>query len=396
METNSQIAKTAVKPAERTNHVTEYYFSRKRKEIEHMKESGLDVIELGIGSPDRPPSGNVIEALHSNALKPGNHGYQSYTGIQALRAGFSVWYKKYFNVELDPSGEILPLIGSKEGIMHISMAFINDGDEVLVPDPGYPAYAAATKLAGGNVRYYDLTEENGWLPDLDRIEAGGVENVKIMWINYPHMPTGKRASKNDFCNLVAFARKHNILLCNDNPYSFILNNEYLSILSVEGAKDIALEMNSLSKSHNMAGWRIGMVAGNKEYINAILKVKSNMDSGMFQPMQAAAAEALNAPDEWYDVVNEAYKKRRKVAEEIMASLGCRFDEKQSGLFLWGKIPSYYQNSEELTELLLHKANVFITPGFIFGKNGNNYIRISLCATEEVLNNALNRIKTVIN
>jgi LL-diaminopimelate aminotransferase len=396
MEEKINTGKIAVKPAERTNHVSEYYFSTKRKEIEQMKESGLDVIELGIGSPDRPPSDAVIETLYSNALKPVNHGYQSYTGIQALRAGFSDWYKKYFNVELDPSGEILPLIGSKEGIMHISMAFINDGDEVLVPDPGYPAYAAATRLAGGRVRYYDLTQENDWLPDLNSIESEGVENVKIMWINYPHMPTGKRASKIDFSNLVAFACRHNILLCNDNPYSFILNNDYLSILSVEGSKDIALEMNSLSKSHNMAGWRIGMVAGNKEYISAVLKVKSNMDSGMFQPLQAAAAEALNAPDEWYDAVNEAYRKRRKVAEEIMISLGCRFDEKQSGLFLWGRIPEFYNNSEDLTEFLLHKANVFITPGFIFGKNGNNYVRISLCATEEVLNKALNRIKTVIN
>jgi len=280
--------------------------------------------------------------------------------------------------------------------MHISMAFINDGDEVLVPDPGYPAYAAATKLAGGTVRCYDLTEENDWLPDLEGIEKQGVGNVKMMWINYPHMPTGKRATKNDLGKMVAFARKHNILLCNDNPYSFILNNDYLSILSVDGAKDIAIEMNSLSKSHNMAGWRIGMVAGNKEYINAILKVKSNMDSGMFQPLQAAAAEALNAPDEWYDEVNEAYRKRRKVAEEIMKTLACSFDERQSGLFLWGKIPACYHNSEELTEFLLHKANVFITPGFIFGKNGDNYIRISLCATEEVLTNALNRIKTIIN
>jgi len=396
MEENIAVSKTAVKPAERTKHISEYYFSRKRKEIEQMKESGLDVIELGIGSPDRPPSDNVIETLHSNALKPGNHGYQSYTGIQALRAGFSNWYRRYFNVELDPSGEILPLIGSKEGIMHISMAFINDGDEVLVPDPGYPAYAAATRLAGGIVRCYDLTEENDWLPDIEKIESQGVENVKVMWINYPHMPTGKRASKNDLCKMVAFARKHNILLCNDNPYSFILNNDYVSILSVAGSMDIAIEMNSLSKSHNMAGWRIGMVAGNKEYINAILKVKSNMDSGMFQPLQAAAAEALNAPEEWYETVNTAYRKRRKVAEEIMITLGCRYDEKQSGLFLWGKIPDCYNNSEELTEFLLHKANVFITPGFIFGKNGDNYIRISLCATEDVLTNALNRIKTIIN
>jgi len=386
---------TAVRPAERISQVTEYYFSKKRKEIELMRETGLDVIDLGIGSPDRPPSAAVIETLHANALKAGNHGYQSYIGIPALRNGFSKWYKKYFDVELDPSGEILPLIGSKEGIMHISMAFLDSGDEVLVPDPGYPAYAAATKLSGGKVRYYDLTEENGWLPELDKIEASGVENVKIMWINYPNMPTGKRASKDDLRKIIDFARRHNILLCNDNPYSFILNDNRVSLLSVEGSKEIAIELNSLSKSHNMAGWRIGMVAGNSEYINAILKVKSNMDSGMFQPLQAAAVEAMDAPDSWYEVVNDAYRKRRKIAEDIMNYIGCTFDPKQSGLFLWGKIPSFYKGSEEVSDFLLNKANVFITPGFIFGKNGNNYIRISLCSTEEVLTKASNRIKSVI-
>jgi LL-diaminopimelate aminotransferase len=396
MKINDGIEKAVIKPAERVNLVTEYYFSQKLKEIDLMREKGLDVINLGIGSPDRPPSKNVIDTLYANALKPGNHGYQSYIGIPALRKAFSEWYMRYFGVELNAADEILPLVGSKEGIMHISMAFLNEGDEVLIPDPGYPAYAAATRLAGGKARYYNLTEETAWLPDLKAIEAEGLVNVKLMWVNYPNMPTGKKASKENFTELVTFARKHNILLCNDNPYSFILNENYISILSVKGAKEIALELNSLSKSHNMAGWRIGMVAGNSVYLKSILKVKSNMDSGMFQPLQAAAAEALSASESWYTEVNDTYGKRRVVAEEIMISLGCTYDKSQSGLFLWGKIPESYSGSEELAELILQKARVFITPGFIFGKNGNNYVRISLCATEEVLKQACNRIKTIIN
>ena len=396
MNTTEETAKRMISPAKRVSLITEYYFSRKRKEIDQMRESGLDIIDLGIGSPDRPPSDKVIETLHANAIMPGNHGYQGYTGIPALRKAFSEWYRQYFKVELNPADEILPLIGSKEGIMHISMAFIDEGDEVLVPDPGYPAYSAATRLAGGSVLSYNLTEEKGWLPDFEEIEKNDLSRVKIMWINYPHMPTGKRATKAELERIVEFAIKHNILLCNDNPYSFILNDDYTSILSVDGSRDIALEMNSLSKSHNMAGWRIGMVAGNSSYISAILRVKSNMDSGMFQPLQAAAAAALSAPAEWYNEVNSAYRERRKIAEEIMTALGCSFDTKQSGLFLWGKIPQFYDNSEELSDLLLHKANVFITPGFIFGRNGNNYIRISLCSKSEVLEKALNRIKSVIN
>jgi LL-diaminopimelate aminotransferase len=384
--------KPNIKPSLRIQDVQEYYFSRKLRQISEMRERGLNIINLGIGSPDLPPSGNVIDALYNNALSPNNHGYQSYTGIPALRKAFSAWYKLWFNIELNPSDEILPLVGSKEGIMHISMAFLNNGDEVLIPNPGYPTYEAAAKMAGGIVRYYDLKEETNWLPDLDKLESEGLDNVKLMWINYPNMPTGKKATKEIFSDLVAFAVRHNILICNDNPYSFILNENQISIFSAEGSRDIALELNSLSKSHNMAGWRIGMVAGKSEFISAILRVKSNMDSGMFQPLQAAAVEALNAPAQWYKDVNAIYRKRRLIAEEIMNLLSCSFDPEQAGLFLWGRIPAEYKNAEEMSEPILLKANVFITPGSIFGSNGNNFIRISLCASEEMLEEAKNRIK----
>lgn len=383
--------KPIIKAASRTGLVNEYYFSTKLAEIARMREQGTDVINLGIGSPDMPPSTNVIEELGRNASGIKNHGYQSYRGIPQLRKAFAAWYQKYFRVTLDADTEILPLIGSKEGIMHISMAFLDPGDEVLVPDPGYPAYGAAAKLAGGVVRPYDLTAENGWMPDIEGIEASGVEKVKMMWINYPHMPTGTKASTRLFENLTAFARRHSILLCNDNPYSFILNNDHLSIFSIAGARDVALELNSLSKSHNMAGWRIGMVAGNSAFINDVLKVKSNMDSGMFQPLQAAAAEALAAPDEWYLRLNGIYLRRREKAAAIMNALSCSFDREQSGLFLWGRIPERYEDAIELTEELLHSKHLFITPGSVFGNNGKRYIRISLCATEELLEAALQRV-----
>ncbi len=385
--------KPVIKAASRTGLVNEYYFSTKLAEIARMRQQGIDVISLGIGSPDMPPAPDVIEALARNASDSRNHGYQSYRGIPALRIAFASWYMNYFRVALDPDTEILPLIGSKEGIMHISMAFLDQGDEVLVPDPGYPAYGAATKLAGGLPRCYDLKEENGWIPDIEAIEASGVERVKIMWINYPHMPTGTRATPALFERLVSFARRHSILLCHDNPYSFILNNEHLSIFSVPGSRDVSLELNSLSKSHNMAGWRIGMVAGNSSFINDILKVKSNMDSGMFQPLQAAAAEALAAPEGWYAQVNEVYRRRRNRAAEIMNALSCTFDPAQSGLFLWGKIPGQFMDSVEMTEKLLHMNHLFITPGSVFGDNGKRYIRISLCSTEELLTAALERINS---
>lgn len=380
-----------VKPADRTNSIQEYYFSTKLKQIDEMRKAGADIINLGIGSPDMPPSDNTINKLIEEIRKPNVHGYQSYTGVAELRKAFSEWYQKYFNVRLDPENEILPLMGSKEGIMHISMAFVNPGDEVLIPDPGYPTYSSVTNLVGGKIRTYDLKQKDNWLPDFNTLEKTDLSKVKLMWVNYPNMPTGTSGSQILFERLVAFAHKHKILLCNDNPYSFILNNQYHSILSVDGAKEVALELNSLSKSHNMAGWRLGIVAGHKDYIKTILRVKSNMDSGMLLPIQLAAAEALKNPSTWYAEINEVYKKRRKIAEEIMVSLSCQFNEDQTGLFLWGRIAEDEKSVEKLTDELLEKANVFITPGFIFGKNGERYVRISLCAKEETLLKAKERI-----
>ncbi len=380
-----------VKPAHRTGNVQEYYFSRKLAQIERMRREGLDVINLGIGSPDQAPSENTVSALIAAAQKPTSHGYQSYTGIAALRKAFADWYKKYFAVELNPDNEILPLLGSKEGIMHISMAFVNPGDEVLVPDPGYPSYSSVTNLVGGIVRNYALTEKQGWHPDLDTLEATDLSRVKLMWVNYPNMPTGTSGSYELFEKLVAFSQKHGILLCNDNPYSFILNKDYKSLLKVDGAKENAMELNSLSKSHNMAGWRIGMLAGPAEYISDVLKVKSNMDSGMFLGLQMAAIEALNNPESWYDTVNSVYVRRRKIVEEIMELLRCPFQKSQAGLFLWGRLPENVKNCEAFVEELLDKTNVFITPGFIFGENGERYIRISLCANENRLTEAKERL-----
>ena len=380
-----------IKPADRTNSVQEYYFSQKLAQIDKMRREGADIINLGIGSPDQAPSENVISALVSEAQKITSHGYQSYTGIPALRKAFADWYKKYFLVELNPDNEILLLMGSKEGIMHISMAFVNPGDEVLVPDPGYPTYSSVTNLVGGVIIKYNLEEKSGWLPDLDGLENTDLSRVKIMWVNYPHMPTGTPGSIPLFEKLVSFSQKHRILLCNDNPYSFILNKKYISLLAVDGAKETALELNSLSKSQNMAGWRIGMVAGNSDYIKEVLKVKSNMDSGMFLPMQMAAVEALNNPESWYDTVNEAYTRRRIIVEEIMDVLKCRFDKKQVGLFVWGRIPEEIVNCEAFIEEILNRTHVFITPGFIFGKNGDRYLRISLCANEKRLTEAKERL-----
>jgi len=387
---------TKIKPSLRSELVNEYYFSSKLKQIDQMRKSGADIINLGIGSPDMSPSESVVEVLKMRSMEEGNHGYQSYYGIPNLRIAFADWYKRYFSVILDPDSEILPLIGSKEGIMHISMAFVNPLDEVLVPNPGYPTYSSVSKLVGGQVVYYRLESKNDWYPDIKRLEDSDLSKTKLMWLNYPHMPTGKRATYKLFEELVQFAHRHNILLCNDNPYSFILNKEHLSLLSVDGAKEIALELNSLSKSHNMAGWRVGMVCGHKDYISNVIKIKSNMDSGMFKPLQLAAAEALNCNDDWYESVNRVYGKRRVLAEKIMKLLNCEFDKQQTGLFLWGKIPTAYKNGEELTELILHKAHVFITPGFIFGDMGDNYIRISLCAKEELLITTLERLEIFLN
>jgi len=384
-----------VKPADRTTTVKEYYFSLKLKQIDQMRKAGADIINLGIGSPDQPPSENTITRLCTEASKTDAHGYQSYIGIPELRKAFAQWYRKYFKVDLDPEKEILPLMGSKEGIMHISMAFVNPGDDVLVPNPGYPTYSSVTSLVGAGIRHYDLDEKNNWEPCLDRLEDSDLSKAKIMWVNYPNMPTGAGGSLKTYEKLVNFALKYGILLCNDNPYSFILNNDYLSLLAVDGAKDTALELNSLSKSHNMAGWRIGMVAGDKEYISTILKVKSNMDSGIFRAMQFAAVEALNNPSSWFDTVNSCYLKRRKIVEEIMTLLNCSFDKKQTGLFVWGRIPDDIDDCEQFIEDILTKVNVFITPGFIFGSNGNRYIRISLCADENTLTEAAKRIKSFV-
>jgi aspartate/methionine/tyrosine aminotransferase len=381
-----------IKPADRIGTVQEYYFSVKLKQIDRLRQEGKDVINLGIGSPDQPPAPQVIETLGETAKNSSNHGYQSYIGIPALRKGFASWYQRSYGVKLNPENEIIPMMGSKEGIMHISMAFLNPGDEVLLPNPGYPTYAAVTNLVGAVGRYYDLSASNGWQPDFDAIEAQDLTKVKLMWVNYPNMPTGAAANPQVMQRLISFGRRHNILICNDNPYSFVLNPKPSSLLSVEGAKDIAIELNSLSKSHNMAGWRIGMVASNAEFIQYILRVKSNMDSGMFRPMQEAAAKALELDKEWYNEVNAVYARRRALVFEILDTLECTYDSEQVGLFIWAKVPNRYKNGQEISDLVLDKANVFITPGFIFGSNGEQYIRISLCASEALFEESIKRIK----
>ena len=382
-----------IEPAKRTSAVSEYYFSKKLKEVAEMNERGLDVINLGVGSPDLPPSEDVIEILCQSAHQANTHGYQPYVGIPELRRAFADWYKKWYRVELNPNTEIQPLIGSKEGILHISLAFLNPGDAVLVPNPGYPTYSSVSNLVEAQIIPYDLTEENQWLPDFESLEKTDLSRVKLMWVNYPHMPTGAPATKELFEKLVAFGKKYSIVICNDNPYSFILNENPVSILEIEGAKDICIEMNSLSKSQNMPGWRMAMLASNPQFVQWILKVKSNIDSGQFKPMMLAAAQALQAPKEWYDRMNNVYRQRRKIAEAIMETLHCQFDPKQSGMFLWGKIPTKYKNSEVLANEILYKTRIFITPGFIFGSNGNNYIRISLCCKEEQLQEALERVES---
>lgn len=385
-----------IKPANRLNTVSEYYFSKKLREIDEMNKADKNVISLGIGKPDLPPSENTIKALNEESLKPDVHGYQSYIGIPELRKGFADWYQKWFGVELNPANEIQPLFGSKEGILHISLAFLNPGDGVLVPNPGYPTYMSVSRLAEANVISYDLDENNGWQPDFDALEKLDLSNVKLMWVNYPNMPTGAPATKELFDKLVAFGKKHSIVICNDNPYSFILNENRLSLLAAEGAKDICIELNSMSKSHNMSGWRMGLVASNPQFIEWILRVKSNIDSGMFRPMMVAAAEALKNTEEWHREKNiEVYAKRRVIAEKIMQQMGCTFDPKQVGMFLWGKIPDRYKDAGELADKVLYNAHVFVTPGFIFGDKGNRYVRLSLCATEKMLEESLERITGIL-
>lgn len=393
---NTSNINPSITPARRVQQVQEYYFSRKLKEIAEMNAKGADIISLGVGGPDRPPHQDVIDTLCQETLKENAHGYQSYVGLPELRTAFSQWYKTYYNVDLNPSNEIQPLIGSKEGILHTTLAFINPGDGVLLPNPGYPTYTSVSRLAEAELFTYDLIEENNWEPDFEALEQLPLEKIKLMWVNYPHMPTGKRATIELFQKLIDFGRKHNIVIVNDNPYSFILNDNPISILNIEGAKYIAIEMNSLSKSHNMPGWRIGMLASNPTFIQWILKVKSNIDSGQFRPLMLAAVEALRQNKEWYESLNAIYAKRRLIAEEIMTALGCHFDSKQSGLFLWGKIPDTADSSEQLADNILYNAHVFITPGFIFGSNGERYIRISLCAKEDKMLEALKRIKQLIS
>lgn len=385
-----------IQPAQRLNTVNEYYFSRKLKEIAKMNAEGMDVISLGIGSPDMPPSEETIRVLCESAQKPDVHGYQPTIGIPELRKAMADWYKRSYNVDLDPNTEIQPLIGSKEGILHVTLAFVNPGEQVLVPNPGYPTYTSLSKLLGAEIVNYNLREDNNWQPDFEQLDKMDLSRVRLMWTNYPNMPTGANASMELYEKLVDFARRHHIVIVNDNPYSFILNEKPLSILNVKGAKECCIEFNSMSKSHNMPGWRVGMIATNACFIQWILKVKSNIDSGTFKPLQLAAAQAYQNSEKWHEEMNRTlYHNRRKYAEAIMQALECTFNPAQVGMFLWGRIPDTYSNVEELTEKVLHEAKVFITPGFIFGSNGERYIRISLCAKEEKLSEALNRIKKIM-
>ena len=385
------------KPADRISAVSEYYFSRKLKEVARLNAEGKDIISLAIGSPDMPPSPATIQTLCDNAKKADAHGYQPTVGIPELRNAMAKFYKRWYDVELDPATEIQPLIGSKEGILHVTLALCNPGDKVLVPNPGYPTYTALSKILGQQIVNYDLREDNGWHTNFDQLEAMDHQGVKLMWTNYPNMPTGGRATRELYQQLVDFARRHHIIIVNDNPYSFILNrDEHLSILQVPGAKECCIEFNSMSKSHNMPGWRVGMLATNAQFVQWILRIKSNIDSGTFRPLQLAAAQAYENSDDWHTEANIAtYASRRKIAEAIMTELGCRFDPTQQGMFLWGKIPDSITNVEDLTERVLHEARVFITPGFIFGSNGERYIRISLCAKDEKMQEALKRIKTTL-
>lgn len=381
-----------IQPSQRVQQIKEYYFSTKLKEIAALRNQGVDIISLGIGGPDLPPPAQVIETMTEAIHNPSNHGYQPHVGVPELREAFARWYKRWYGVELDPTCEIQPLIGSKEGVTHISLAFLNPGDKVLIPDPGYPTYSSISRMAGAEVVTYDLTEENGWQPDFEALEKLDLTGVKLMWLNYPHMPTGAKACRETFEKAIEFGKRHGIVIVHDNPYSFILNPEPMSIMSVPGAKDIAIELNSLSKSHNMPGWRVGVAVSNPTFLSWILRIKSNIDSGQFKPLMLAAAKALEEGHEWHDGLNGAYASRRAVAEQIMEALGCTFDPTQSGLFLWGRIINPEVSSEQLADRILVEARVFITPGFIFGKNGDRYIRISLCAPEDKLNEALARIQ----
>ena len=382
-----------IKPASRLDAVQEYYFSRKLKEVARLNAEGQDIISLAIGSPDQPPSPQTIDKLCEVAHDPSAHGYQPTMGTMELRKAMADFYHRWYGVEVDAASEVQPLIGSKEGILHITLAFVNPGDEVLVPNPGYPTYTSLSKILGAKVVNYNLDEDNGWQPDFEELEPRDLSRVKLMWTNYPNMPTGGDARMETYRKLVDFARRHDIVVVNDNPYSFILNEHPLSLLQVEGAKDCCIELNSMSKGYNMPGWRVGMCVSNPQFISWILKIKSNIDSGTFRGLQLAAAEALTTnTEEWHREYNiNVYRRRREIAERIMQALGCTYDDGQVGMFLWGKISDKYANAEQLTERVLHEARVFITPGFIFGSNGERYVRISLCAQDDKMQEALRRI-----
>lgn len=385
----------SIRPADRVAAIKEYYFAAKLREIAAMRAEGADIISLGIGGPDNLPPAAAIDALANEARRSDAHSYQPFAGLPELRRAFARWYSTHYGVTLDPDRELLPLIGSKEGVLHLSLTFLNPGDGVLVPNPGYPTYTSASRLAMARIIPYELSPEQGWQPDFDALERLPLDGVKLMWVNYPNMPTGAPARRETFERLVDFARRHSIVIAHDNPYSFILNERPMSLLSVDGARDVAVELNSLSKSHNMAGWRVGMVASNPQFLEWIVKVKSNVDSGMFKPVMQAAIEALNAPAEWYRSINATYAPRRRAAEAIMDTLGCRFDPSQQGLFLWGRIPDEEESAITLCDKLLYGAGVFITPGSIFGSQGERYVRISLCAPTETINAAHDRIKHYI-
>lgn len=382
----------------RLEGIGEYYFSQKLREIDELNKQGKNIINLGIGSPDLPPHPAVVKVLQEEAAKPNTHAYQNYKGSPLLRTAIADWYNTWYQVKLDSNTEILPLIGSKEGIMHICMTYLNEGDEALIPNPGYPTYSSAVKLAGGKAVSYKLKEENDWQPDFDALEKTDLSKVKLLWVNYPHMPTGQKPTKELFEKIVAFAKKHNILVCHDNPYSFILNETPMSLLSVEGAKEVVIELNSLSKSQNMAGWRVGMLCGAQKRIDEILRFKSNMDSGMFLPVQLAAAKALSLGKDWYDEINAIYAERREKVFELLTILNCSFSNTQVGMFVWANIPAKYKNGYELSDYVLYNSNVFITPGGIFGNAGDEYVRVSLCGSIEKFEEAIRRINNqlVIN
>ena len=382
-----------IQPSDKLEYIQEYYFSRKLREVRNMISQGKPVLNLGIGNPDQAPAPEVMAALQASAIKPNNHGYQSYNGIPALRQGMAHWYLHMYGVSLNPETEILPLLGSKEGITHIHLAFLNPGDIVLVPNPGYPTYASSARLAGAVPVFYDLDENNGWAPDFNSVSEEVLQEAKLLWVSYPHMPTGAAGNEVFFQEIIRVARKYHLLVVNDNPYSMVLpEGRPVSILQSEGAKELAIELNSLSKSHNLAGARVGMVVGGEDYINAILRVKSNVDSGMYLPIQEAAVAALQLPDSWHEARNAVYASRRKHVWEIMDAMGCTYSRHQVGMFIWARIPEHYADVEALTERVLHEAHVFITPGFIFGTRGERYVRISLCSPEAVLQEALERIK----